>query len=89
MPEIEELPIPEIVASAERRMELARIWIADGSQVVSLSPRLWDDPGAWGLMLVDMARHVACAYQDQGFNQDDALDLTRSAMDAEWNNPIR
>ena len=56
---IEELPIPAAAIAANEKTEIARIWIADGDQIVTLSPRLWDDPGAWGLMLVDVARHVA------------------------------
>jgi hypothetical protein len=56
--EINELPVPSVVSGARRSMEMARIWIADGHQVVALSPNLWSDPGAWGLMLVDIARHI-------------------------------
>lgn len=83
----EGLPIPPEVLSSATQAEMARIWIADGNQVVTLSSRLWDDPGAWGLMLVDLAKHVATAYSERGLNFEDALRSIRAAMDAEWSNP--
>ncbi len=87
MAEIEQLPIPEAVAAARRKREMARIWIADGHQIATLSANLWDDPGAWGLMLVDLAKHVAKAYEAKGYAASDALDRIRLAMEAEWSHP--
>jgi hypothetical protein len=84
---IEELPIPESVIAASKKAELARIWLADGDQVVTLSPRLWDDPGSWGLMLVDLAKHVALAYEAKGLNSTEALARIKAAMEAEWTSP--
>jgi hypothetical protein len=79
-----ELPIPPTVTQAERAMEMARIWIVDGDQHVILSPNLWKDPGAWGLMFVDLARHVAAAYEAQGGDSQAVLRRIREAFDAEW-----
>lgn len=87
MSKLEELPIPDSVTTAQQKAEMARIWLADGAQVVVLSSRLWDDPGAWGLMLVDMAKHVAKAYEAKGMNAADSLARIRAAMEAEWSNP--
>lgn len=87
MSEIEQLPIPESAVAASQKAEIVRIWIADGDQVVTLSPRMWDDPGAWGLMLVDLAKHVALAYEAKGLSGTEALARIRAAMDAEWTNP--
>jgi hypothetical protein len=84
MTEIEQLPIPASVVSAAQKAEMARIWIADGEQIVIISPRIWDDPGAWGLMLVDMAKHIADAYAEKGHDAQHALSLIKSAMEAEW-----
>ena len=81
----QELPAPPSIEGCEKAMEMARIWIADGDQHVVLSPNLWSDPGAWGLMLVDLARHVANAYGQQGHDRDGVLVKIRQAMDAEWN----
>ena len=46
---IDELPIPGAVKTANRSMEMARLWIADGRQVVVFSPNLWSDAGNWGV----------------------------------------
>lgn len=66
---------------------MLRAWVADGDQVVALSPAMWADPGAWGLFLFDLAKHVAAAYEVKGIDRDDALRRIRVAMDAEWSNP--
>jgi hypothetical protein len=87
MPEFEELPIPDAVIAARKKAEMARIWIADGDQVVALSAHLWDDPGAWGLMLVDLTRHLSKAYAARGLHEADVVSRIRSAMEAEWSNP--
>ena len=87
MQSIEDLSIPKSVLEAKTQAEILRVWIADGDQVVTLSPRMWEDPGAWGLMLVDIAKHVAAAYEAKGITSDIALQKIRAAMQAEWSNP--
>ena len=42
MSDVEQLPVPDEVHSAEQKAEMARIWLADGEQIVVISPRLWD-----------------------------------------------
>jgi hypothetical protein len=80
-----ELPIPPRAARDERAIEIARIWVAGGAQHVTFAGELWDDPGAWGIMLVDLARHVANAYMDRtGAPPRKTLALIRSAFEAEW-----
>jgi hypothetical protein len=87
MPDVEELPVPEKAYVARQKAEMARIWIVDGEQIAVISPRMWDDPGSWGVMLVDMAKHIAEAYQSKGHNPDDTLERIKSAMEAEWMHP--
>lgn len=82
-----ELPMPDLVKTSKKAMELARIWIVDGDQHVVLSSHLWDDPSAWGLMLVDLARHVSRAYAKQGISEEVALSKIRKSFDVEWKNP--
>jgi hypothetical protein len=85
---IEQLPPPPTLEHAERAMEMARVWIVDGHQHVVLSQNLWRDPGSWGLMLVDIARHVASAYAARGDRDRAAvLERIREAFDAEWSHP--
>jgi hypothetical protein len=57
----------------------------DGSVIVKLQP-VWDDPLAWGLLLVDLARHAARAYGQLEVCSE-ALARIRQGFDAEWDNP--
>lgn len=82
-----ELPVPAPVLQAERSMELIRVWIADGDPVVVVSPNMWKDPGAWGILLVDLARHVAVAYSKRGIDEGAARAKIREAFQAEWDHP--
>lgn len=84
MSDISELSRPSGVEDASRAMEIARIWIVDKRQQVVLSGNLWDHPAAWGLMLVDLAKHVANAYANQGHDRERVLARVREALDAEW-----
>jgi len=79
------LPIPSAVQIDPNSMELLRVWAANGQQHVSLATNIWPDPAAWGIMLVDLAKHVASAYQqssDQDFN--DVLNRIKQGFDTEW-----
>ena len=47
---------------------------------------LHDDPAAWGILLVDLARHAASSYeQTSGLDRDAALERIKDGIDAEWN----
>ena len=57
-----ELKPPPIAAVQPNAVEVLRMWaVRDGPQQLTLITH-WDDPGAWGLLLVDIARHAAQAY---------------------------
>jgi len=57
---------PPPLAQDPAAQEVLRVWaVADASQEYVLQPT-WDDPAAWGLMLVDIARHAARAYARDG-----------------------
>jgi hypothetical protein len=67
--------------------EIARIWGAGGKQYVSLASGLWNDAAAWGIMLVDLANHVAAAYaQSRGDYPGHVLARIKQGFDAEWSN---
>lgn len=87
MSEINELPRPRAVETASRSMEMARIWIVDNTQHVVLSPNLWDKPGTWGIMLVDLANHVANAYAEKGYGREQVLSDIWLASQAERLHP--
>lgn len=83
-----ELPVPPAAKLDSRSRELARVWAANGEQHVSLEIGLWPDPAAWGLLLVDLARHVANAYeQARGDDRAEVLARLREAFEVEWESP--
>jgi|SRR5438132_10914115 len=80
-----ELPVPSAARTDPRAVELLRVWAANGKQHVSLATNVWDDPAAWGIMLVDLAKHVASAYhQSKGTDSLGVLKRIRQGFDAEW-----
>lgn len=80
-----ELIIPPIAAADANGIELLRAWAAQGKQHVSIATGIWRDAAAWGIMLVDLANHIASAYnQTTGQDFDTILARIRHAMDAEW-----
>jgi hypothetical protein len=83
-----QLVIPDAATQDLHSFELLRVWVANNAQHVSLRPGVWDDPAAWGVMLADLARHVANAYhQDAGIDKKKALQRIKIALDAELSAP--
>jgi hypothetical protein len=79
------LPVPKAASDDPKGIELLRVWAAKGKQHVSLSTNLWNDPATWGIMLVDLARHIAAAYeQAQGIPSSSALQRVKEGFDAEF-----
>ena len=82
-----ELNPPPIAVAQPESVEVLRVWaVPDGPQQVTLITK-WDDPGVWGLMLADIARHVAQAYAQGGVDRARALARIKELFDAEWSGP--
>jgi hypothetical protein len=82
----QQLPIPSGAADDKKAMELLRVWASAGEQHVTLVPGVWDDPAAWGVMLVDLAKHIARAYEHfEGKDPAEVLMRLRQGFDDEWN----
>lgn len=82
------LEIPPVAAADPEAREIGRVWVSDGSQQVSLRVGIWEDPFAWGIFLVDLAKHVANAYhQTDGLDLDETLARIRGGFEAEWDSP--
>ena len=82
------LEIPPTVEGDPKAIEIARIWAAHGQQHVHLRSDLWADAGNWGIMLVDLARHVANAYEQDGRGDYfEVLARIREIFEAEWDSP--
>jgi len=83
-----ELDIPPAAQLDSEAVEIARIWVTGGRQEVCLRTGIWDDPAAWGILLVDLAKHVANAYeQGEGLQADEVLGRIRAGFDCEWESP--
>jgi hypothetical protein len=83
-----ELIIPPQAASSDGGREILRAWVVEQSLHCSLRPTAWDDPSAWGVVLADVAKHVANAlHEERGASVEDTLDSIRYMFNAEMLNP--
>ena len=83
----EELDPPPVAAERSDAIEVLRVWaVPDEAQQLTLRTT-WSDPGAWGLLLADVARHAAQAYAREGHDPDEAILRIRELFDAEWVSP--
>jgi uncharacterized protein DUF5076 len=75
---------PPIAETNPKAVEVLRVWAVPGEpQQLSLLTT-WRDPGAWGLLLADVARHAAEAYGREGHDPKVVLTRIRQALEAEW-----
>jgi hypothetical protein len=80
-----ELCIPPSLASDSQAKEIARVWAGRDAQHVSMRTATWKDPAAWGIILVDLANHIANAYeQSEGLERAIVLARIKQGFDAEW-----
>ena len=68
-------------------VEVLRAVIVDGGLHVSLR-RAFDDPEAWGMLIADVARHVARVYATEDrFREEETLARIRAIFEAELDSP--
>jgi hypothetical protein len=81
--------VPKEASADPNSREVLRAWVANGGLHVSLwIPDAWDDPGHWGIMLTDVMRHLADAYQkNQGVDPKLTMARIREMIDAELKSP--
>jgi len=81
--------MPRTLTNEPKAIELARIWaVAGGGQHVSLTTNVIPDPAAWGILLVNLAKHVANAYhQTKGIDPNLTLNRLKAAFESEWTSP--
>lgn len=84
-----ELGIPEKARRDKGSAELIRVWVTPDSAVhVSIRTDVWKDPAAYGIVLADLARHIANGFQQtQGANLDESLSRIIEGFTAEINSP--
>ena len=83
------LAIPPVAQRDKASFEVLRVWIANQGQHVSIQSGAWDDPFAWGIVLADLARHIALAHTIQNSSTDEDAFLARllEGFQAEIENP--
>src|SRR5436309_9413574 len=83
------LSIPPVAQRDKASFEVMRVWIAEQSQHVSIRSGAWQDPFAWGIVLADLARHIALSHelQDQKTDKDAFLQRLIEGFNAEIESP--
>jgi len=79
-----ELELPPIASANSKSVEVLRVWAAPGEPQQLVLKTTWKEPGAWGLMLADIARHAANAYANEGRDRTEVLARIREMLDAEF-----
>lgn len=82
-----ELEPPPVASQNEQSVEVLRVWAAPGQAQEVVLKTTWKDAGAWGLMLADIARHAANAYEGEGHDRAETLARIRQLFDAEFADP--
>jgi len=75
-----ELAVPIEALGNPNAGEILRAWSVDGGLSVSLNPVAFADSGVWGILLVDVARHVSRALSNEG--KGSAPEIMNSIMNA-------
>ena len=83
----QELELPPAATSSSQAVEVLRVWTVPGQPQQLTLRTTWNDPGAWGLLLADVARHVAKAYENEGHGRAEALNRIRQLLEAEFADP--
>ena len=83
-----QLLVPPDAEGDAKASEVLRAWIAKGDLHCTLRPTIWPDPGNWGILLADAARHVAAALQEHsGRSPIESLARIRALFNAELDTP--
>ncbi len=83
-----ELEIPSLVEHDPNALELLRVWTAFGYQHMNVRISTLQDPAAWGLIMMDVMRLIAKAYQEQtGSDPIKALARMLAFLEAEIDTP--
>jgi len=77
------LETPPIANADSNAVEVLRVWAAPGQPQQLTLRTTWNDAGAWGLLLADVARHAANAYGNEGADPNVVLARIRELFDLE------
>jgi hypothetical protein len=80
--------IPDAAIEDQNSLEIVRVWVAKKGMHVSLRAGLWDDPAHYGVMLADLAGHIANSFaQSAGYDRGQALPRIKAGLGAEFKSP--
>jgi len=82
--------IPPSARSDKQARELVRAWVAHGGLHCSLSVDNWgeEERAAWGILLTDVARHVADAlHKSKNWDKAETIAEIRRVFNAELDHP--
>ncbi|MCX6608329.1 MAG: DUF5076 domain-containing protein [Acidobacteria bacterium] len=82
-----ELDPPPLATRNAEAVAVLRVWASSGHAQEVVLKTTWKDAGAWGLMLADIARHVANAYEAEGHDRAEVLERIRQLFDEEFADP--
>jgi hypothetical protein len=88
-----QLPIPGEAIVDPKSVEMLRAWIANHALHCSLNIGVWesspdvDERHAWGIVLADVAKHVADAFATEGKPRDESIALIRRSFLDELDEP--
>jgi hypothetical protein len=82
-----EQPIPPDALANAEAVEVLRAFVVDGGLSISFT-RAFDDPGMWGMLLVDVARHAARVFAKEGvMDEAEAMERIVEMFEAELDRP--
>jgi hypothetical protein len=87
---LNELPVPEAASNDQHSREMLRAWVIDNGLHCSLDVGRAGENEAilWGILLSDIARHVANAVEEaEGTPTEDTLRMIRAHFNAELESP--
>lgn len=68
--------------------EILSVWTHGEEQTIVIPGVVWDDPGVWGILVADIARHAAKAYGLMSkISEAEALDNILDLMESELYEP--
>lgn len=82
-----ELEIPPVAKDNRDAQEILRVWSSGDHQVLIIKHDIWDDPAAWGLLLVDIARHVSRAFHERGHDKEEVYQRILEGFRVEVESP--
>ena len=79
--------MPPDVIGRDDATEALRAFVVDGGLSIAFA-RAFEEPDMWGLLLVDVARHAARAYErESAYSEDEALRRIIDMFEAEIARP--